>query len=119
VPTSEDFLDLPAQQSAAYRRGKWNARLSDARLLVVAYLTVANFLYDPCPVLATPFGGFLGLQDADDQSVLVCLFRLTPTDVAVISVIANYLLALVEYMGTSGGQSLDGFKGLLVFSILL
>ena len=48
-------------------------------------VNLVDFLDEPCPVLAVPLGWFIGLQDARDQSVLVCLLALTPTDVAVVA----------------------------------
>jgi hypothetical protein len=75
-------------------------------------------LYPPCPVLEVPSGWFLGLQDARYQFVLVCLFALTPTDIAVVAIVTNHLFALIGNMGTHGSEPLRRIKGLFVFSIL-
>jgi hypothetical protein len=76
-----------------------------------------DFLYHPCPVLAVPLGWFIGLQDAREQSVLVYLLALTPTDVAVVAIVTNHLLTLVRDMGAHGCQPLQGIKDILLFSV--
>jgi len=80
-------------------------------------VNLVDFLDEPCPVLAVPLGWFIGLQDGRDQSVLVYLLALTPTDVAVVAIVTNHLFALIGNMGTHSSEPLQRIKGLLVFSI--
>ena len=86
----------------AYRSGKWECGFSHESLLSVVYRTGTNPLDEPRPVLAVPLGWFIGPQDARDHSVLVCLFPLTPTNVAVVAIVPDHLRTLVGHMGTHG-----------------
>ena len=49
-----------------------------------------DLLDQPCPVLAVSFGGFIGLQDAGDPSILVLSFPFAPTDIAVVAIVTNH-----------------------------
>jgi len=79
---------------------------------------LVDFLDKPCLVLEVPFGWFHGLQDAGDQSVLICFLPLTPQGVAVVAVVAvvaDHLFTFVGNMGTHGGHPLQRVESLIFF----